>query len=385
MPRHTLIHIIGSNSRGGAEVYALDICRWFRLKGWKVRVVTRDARDVDTAYSKYGISIRHAPLRDYPDLFSTLMILPMVRHMPQGGGIIHCHRLRDCLTAIAARRIARRPDIRIMVTRHLTARGSKSPLARFIYRQVDHILFVSDFAKRRFLGAWPDGRYPFDINKLEVTFNSLLPIDFEERLATLPPPHTMGEMRSHNLFALTEPATTPDRGPVTAMYLGRIKPGKGLETLIDAMALLEKDVKCRVRIVGRGAPDYYDALRRRAEMRGVMHLIDWIRDDSSAQQLIHRSHFGVFPSIDTEAFGMANLMFMAAGRAQISTLTGGQKEFLTDGVDALEVRPASAAHLAAVITRLTLDTELRQRLSEAALQKFRDTLSWPHFLARLPY
>lgn len=385
MPRHTLIHIVGANSRGGPELYALDICRWFKYQGWKVRVVTRDARDVDTPFQQYGISIRHAPLRDYPDVFSTLMLLPMVRLLPKDGGIIHCHRFRDCLTALAARRLANRPDVRIIVTRHRADRGRNSRILRYIYSHVDSILFVSDFAKRRFLAAWPDGRYPFDIAKLQVSYNSQLPSDFEQRASALPTPHALTAMCQEHLFARTEPAPEESRGPVTAMYLGRIKPGKGLETLIDAFGLLDKDVKCRLRIVGKGMPDYYDALRRRAEMRGVMHLIDWIRDDTSAQNLIERSHFGIFPSIDTEAFGMANLMFMATGRAQISTLTGGQKEFLTDSVETLEIRPASAADLAAAISRLATDTDLRHRLGEAALARFRTHLSWPHFLSHLPY
>lgn len=353
----TLIHIVGGDSWGGPERYALDICRHFKSEGWKVRVVTRDCKDVDSRFEEAGISLRHAALRRYPDIFSAMILRSMFAKIKPGEGIVHVHNFYDAFTALLARRIARRPDIRIVATRHEWTRGVDSWWRRKVYAGIDHLLFVSDFSRERFLAGWPDCNVPVDENKTGVAYNSLL-IDTENV------------------------APEPEKGPVVAMFRGRLRPGKGLETLIDALSLL-KNLKLRLRIVGTGDPDYIDAIRRRAIHRGVMEKIDWTRRNVDAVPLIRESHFGVFPSVEPEAFGMSNLEFMACGRPQISTLTGGQREFLIPGEDSLESLPADATSLAEAMRCLATDRELRARMGERALQTFRTRLSWPQFISRL--
>ncbi|MCM1378359.1 MAG: glycosyltransferase family 4 protein [Clostridium sp.] len=356
MHSRTLIHILGSNTWGGPERYAYDICRHFRSRGWRVRVVTRDVALLDSRFSQAGISLRHAPLRNYPDVFSALILRSTFLKIPRGEGIVHVHNHHDALTAIIARKLSRRSDIRIVFTRHKGVRGKDSWLRSFIYRQIDAFLFVSEFSRRRFLAAWPDGNYPFDIAHTFVGYNSF----FEEH----------------------SPLEEPTRGPITALYHGRLKAGKGLETLIDALALL-KNTRMRVKIAGTGDPDYCDALRRRAVNRGVMEKIDWVKSNGDSLQYIRDSHFGVFPSVEPEAFGMAGLEMMACGRPQISTLTGGEKEFLEAGVDALEVRPTDASSLAEAMRRLATDADLRKEMGNAAAGKYNIRFSWPHFVHRL--
>lgn len=359
LPRRNLIHFVSANSWGGPEQYALDICRYFAAQGWRVRVVTRDTKDVDSRFREAGISLRHAPLRDYPDIFSALMLRNTLRRIPQGEGIVHVHSGYDALTALLARRIARRPDIRVVYTRHVARRADRGRLQEWVYTHVDRIIFVSEFARRRFLSAWPDGNPPILPDVMGVAYNSLY-INEEDM----------------------EYEAEPDKGPKVAMFRGRIRPGKGLETLIDAMSLL-KDVKLRLRIVGTGTPDYVDAIRRRAQMRGLTERIDWTRRAEHPLALIRSAHFGVFPSVEPEAFGLTNLEFMACGRPQISTLTGGQKEFLTPGEDCLESRPADAVSLADAMRRLALDPTMRQRLGSAALSHFSSHFSWHIFIHRL--
>lgn len=355
--RGHLIHILGSNTWGGPERYALDICRHYRSQGWKVRIVTRDVRELDSRVAQAGVSLRHAPLRRYPDIFSALILRSMISRIPRGEGIIHVHNHHDALTALMARRLSRRPDIRIVMTRHRGTRGKDSWLRRRIYSSVDRLLFVSEFSRRRFFAAWPDARYPFDLSDTGVSGNSILPSDIVRR-------------------------PEPEKGPVAAMYRGTLKAGKGLETLIDALSLL-KNTKLRLRIVGTGDPDYCDALRRRAQTRGVMERIDWTRRNDEGLDTVADSHFGVFPSIEPEAFGMSNLEFLACGRPQVSTMTGGQREFLDPGKNALEVSPTSAPDLAKAMERLANDPDLRKRMGEEAVKKFEEYFSWPHFIEKI--
>ena len=66
--KRCLAHIVASNRWGGAERYALDICRHFIDKGWHVAAYTRDAKAVDNLFAEAGVELRHAPCRASPTL-----------------------------------------------------------------------------------------------------------------------------------------------------------------------------------------------------------------------------------------------------------------------------------------------------------------------------
>ncbi|MDE6010199.1 MAG: glycosyltransferase family 4 protein [Muribaculaceae bacterium] len=351
-----LIHIVHGNAMGGAQRYALDICRHYVEQGREVVAITRDAKAVDSQFAAAGVPLRHAPLRDYPDIFSSVALRPLLESGPRGETVVHVHRYRDALTAILARRMARRPDVRIIVTRHISEPAKDNILRRFIYRHVDAHIFVSEFSRRQFLGKWPHGRYPLDTARLHVTYNSRKVV-----------PGVVPE---------------PERGAVTAMWHGTLRPGKGLDTLIRAMALL-RDTRLRLRIAGTGDPDYCDTLRRLAISLGVMDSIDWSRNIDDPASLIPACHFGVLPASEPEAGSMANLEYMAAGRPQICTFNGAQPEYLTPGTEALEVPPDSPEVLAETMRMLRNDKDLRLRLGQAAAERYARSLAWPHFISRL--
>lgn len=351
-----LIHIVAGNVMGGPQRYALDICRHYAAWGHDVLALTRDAKAIDRHFAEAGVKLSHAPLRDYPDIFSSIALKQILEDSPSKAIVIHVHRYRDALTAIAARRLAGRTDVKIVVTRHISEKGKNNWLRRFIYRQVDAHIFVSDSARRAFLSAWSHSRYPFDTARLHVAFNS------------------------RNV--IPERTEIPEKGAVTAMFHGTLRHGKGLETLIDAMGLL-KDTRLRLKIAGSGDPDFLDSLRRRAQALGVMEKIDWHRNVEEPLTLISSCHFGVLPSEVPEGFGMANLEYMAAGRAQISTFNGAQSEYLTPGYEALQVAAESPHMLADAMRKLAANRELCAEMGRRAAEKYDRLLSWPHFVERL--
>ena len=355
--RRSLIHVVPSGEWGGPERYAFDICRYFNNCGWDVKVLTRDARAVDSPFEKAGIEVRHAPLRAYPDVYSAMAMASCFKDIPIGEGIVHVHRYNDALTCIAARKMARRPDIRLVATRHKADKGRDSMLRRVIYKGIDRHLFVSEFSKTNFYSSWEEGHSPLDVKKTAITYNSL----YHEFDARMP---------------------EPEKGPISAAYRGKLKSGKGLETLIDAFALLRKS-KIRLKIMGKGKPDYVDGLRRRAQMAGVADQIDWSRDTDFAEESLAKVHFGVLPSEEPEAFGMANLEFMSFGKAQISTLSGAQGEVLHAGFDSIAVPPGNPEALAEAIKKLAADSDLRRSLGHGAFERYASFFSWQHFIERL--
>lgn len=353
----TLVHILTSNQWGGIERYAFDICRHYRDKGWDVGVLTRAARGVDRRFEEEGIKLFHAPLWGMSD-FETVRILGKLLRKSTGDKvIIHAHGFRSTFSALLARKLSHRKDVKVVSTRHRVAPGSDSWLFRKIYKSTDVLLFVSELAKKSFLSTWHERSCPVDEEKMHVIHNSL---------------------------NIREPIDTPNEltGPVTAMFHGPLKSGKGLETLIDALSLL-KDEKFRLRIVGSGKPDYQDILRRRAMARGVMDKIDWHRHVDNPLPFISESHFGVLPSVDEEAFGLANLEYMAVGRPQVASSNGAQPEFITDGREGFLIPPGNPVTLADAMKKLVDDQNLRNRMGERALATFNESLEWTGFISRL--
>lgn len=353
-----LIHLLSSGKWGGWRQYALDICTHFRNRGWHTLAVTRDAKAVDDRFRKAGIPLMHAPLRGFMDPASASRLADYLRGIPQGKGIIHVHKYRDAFTAVLARHIAKRPDIRIVATRHSVRPARRGFLFRKLYAHVNDHIFVSRTAYERFRSNWKDSStLPIPPEKIHILLNSLA-----------------GEYAA--------PLPLPQRGPVTALYAGPVVEGKGIECAIDALVSL-RDLRLRLRIVGPGDPDYLDKLRRRAMTRGVMEAIDWRINEEIAPIHFQESHFGISPSLHREAFGLDSLRFMAMGRAQVCANNGAQHEYLRDNISALFVPPGDADALARAMRRLTEESDLRARLAASAFSYFRTNLSWKSFSRKL--
>ncbi|MDE6753766.1 MAG: glycosyltransferase family 4 protein [Muribaculaceae bacterium] len=355
--KKTLIHILTANRWGGVERYALDICRHFVEKGWRVAAVTRDAKAVDALFKKEGVELLHAPFGSMLDFASIRCLTKALRKCEENSVIIHAHGFRNAFTALVARKLAGRKDVKVVMTRHKVEKGLDSALFRRIYRNLDAIICVSDLVRQRFISTWHDRPLPFPIERLHVLHNSLnLPQDINRQKS--------------------------GKGPVTAMFHGQLLKGKGLETLIDAMSLL-KNERMRLRIVGSGAPDYVDRLRRRAITRGVMDKIDWYKHSDTPMDLIREADFGVLPSMTEEAFGLTNIEYMACGRPQVCSSNGAQPEYMTDGREGFLIPPGNTTLLADAMRKLANDSELRERMGERAYNTFSQKLSWTRFINSL--
>lgn len=315
--------------------------------------MTKDAKAVDSMFEKEDIPLFHAPLQGFSDFRSVKLLSKKLKSI-DGKIIIHAHGFRNVFTALMARKLSGKKDVKIVMTRHKVRRAVDSWILRLIYRNIDALVFVSRMARDRFVSTW---------------HNRIMPID-AERMYVI-----------HNSLNIPEPTYIPpsEQRPLTAMFHGPVKPGKGLETLIDAMALL-KGERIRLKIVGSGNPDYLDRIRRRALNKGVMDRIDWHKHTDDPLSLIIETDFGVLPSVQEEAFGLANIEYMRAGRPQICSSNGAQPEYITDGREGFLIPPLNPSILAKKMRRLASEPELRTKMGIKAFETFRERLSWPHFI-----
>jgi len=155
------------------------------------------------------------------------------------------------------------------------------------------------------------------------------------------------------------------------LYVGRLTPIKGLETLLEAFALLAE----RPLLLLIGGDQDEPVNGHAARLRGLVEgrgLAPWVRFLGAQPQERLRLYYAasdatVMPSY-YESFGMVALEAMACGSPVIASSVGGLTTTVRDGVTGFLVPDSDPAALAATIGRVLGDEDLRWRLGREAVR-----------------
>jgi glycosyltransferase involved in cell wall biosynthesis len=162
------------------------------------------------------------------------------------------------------------------------------------------------------------------------------------------------------------PRTDTCQGPVVRiLFVGFIRPEKGIEYLLDAVSLLKADVPWALEIVGpREFPEYSEKLDEIAAARGIRERIRWEAYVPYGKPLFDRMRAADLFVLPTLSEGTPHVLVEARanGLPCISTTVGGVPTTVTDGFDALLVPPKDARALARAMERVIGDAELRRAL-----------------------
>jgi glycosyltransferase involved in cell wall biosynthesis len=157
-------------------------------------------------------------------------------------------------------------------------------------------------------------------------------------------------------------------GPVLCTVT-QLRPGKGVETLIDALpAVAARHPTVQLVIVGDGP--LRGALESRTRMRGVDQLVHFLGEHADPQSVLRGGDVFVLPSW-AESFPYVILEAMSMGLAVIASDVGGIAEAIVHGESGLLVAPADHAALARAMLALLDDEALRRRLGEVAKSRVR--------------
>jgi glycosyltransferase involved in cell wall biosynthesis len=185
--------------------------------------------------------------------------------------------------------------------------------------------------------------------KSSAFWNSIAPIDFER----LPEPTLTGQLR----------------GTVIGSS-GNFRDKKGLEYLLDACKILKSQADITLLLVGDFVEKERGYWDQELATSGLGDRVVITGKVSRAEALAYLPHTDIFaiPSIHD---GCPNTLLeaMLAARAIVGTPVDAIGEILDHGEDALLVPPASGEALAAALSRLIAQPDLRQRLGLAARQK----------------
>ncbi len=173
------------------------------------------------------------------------------------------------------------------------------------------------------------------------------------------------------------PAPLPDRSRArarlglgdhhrVALFLGIVRPYKGVDLLLEALALLGPDADWRLVVAGEPWGGLGRALERQASELGLGDRVQlrfgWVPEDE-LPWLLSAADVVVLPYRSGSQSAVAPIA-LAHGRPVVSTTVGGLAEVVEHEVSGLLAPPGSATELAEALRHL--DRERLSRLAEGA-------------------
>ncbi|MDP9456808.1 MAG: glycosyltransferase [Actinomycetota bacterium] len=167
----------------------------------------------------------------------------------------------------------------------------------------------------------------------------------------------------------------------TVVYVGRLVPRKGVDTLVRAFALLPDALGARLVVVGGepgpGPSPEAARLSALADSLGVSEGVTFV--GSRPQGELRRFYGAADVAVSVphyEPFGMTPLEAMACATPVVGSRVGGIKWSVADGETGLLVPPRDQQALSESLARLLSDGALRERMGRAARRRVEDHFTW---------
>jgi len=148
--------------------------------------------------------------------------------------------------------------------------------------------------------------------------------------------------------------------------VGRLQPIKGVETFIEASAILKAtETGYRFLVVGSGSADYTRDLIALRDKLGLTDDLAFAGSRADVHELMRA--FDVYALTSrSEGFSLSTVEAMASGLPVVATRCGGPEQILEDGITGLLVENGSAEAVARAVQRLRADKAERQQVADAA-------------------
>lgn len=187
-------------------------------------------------------------------------------------------------------------------------------------------------------------------------------------------------------------ARAHEEGPLRLIFVGNVRPVKGLPTLIGALAQLP-EAEWQLAVAGSltADADHSRKVKEQVRRHGLMdhiHFHGFLKERELARQL-SKAHVMVLPS-QYEGYGMALVEAMGFGLPVIASTAGAGPEIVADGADGFLIAPHDEDALAARIRLLHAQRDRLADMGAAARDAYDRSPTWEdtgsivrNFLTRL--
>jgi D-inositol-3-phosphate glycosyltransferase len=373
--------ILGGKDTGGMNVYVRELTRFLGQIDVHVDVFTRSQNEHvphvlhDLGYGNRVVHISAGPEHPLPKAELLDYIPEFVRGIREFAALksihydlIHSHYWLSGIAAGLLQEEWHIPIIQMFHTLgHMKNKIAGSPDEIADIHRLEGEQQVMDLADRIVAAT------PAEVEQL----TSLYQVD-PDKISIIPP----GVDVSHFYPIPKDEAKAVIGIPSEAqmiLFVGRIEPLKGVDTLLRAMALMRED--CHIEhcnyhlaIIGGDPNDHpVDTDSEMYRLKTLCHelgldeavLFLGKRDQTTLPYYYSAAEVLVMPSY-YESFGMVALESMACGTPVIASQIGGLAYLVQDGVTGFTVRGRDVKALAKRLTQLIYDPELRQKMGEQA-------------------
>jgi len=177
---------------------------------------------------------------------------------------------------------------------------------------------------------------------------------------------------------------------IVLLSVGRAVAKKGYDDLLEALALLPKNLNWQFRHIGGGP--LTESLKEQAARLGLGENIVWLGAQAQEKVLQEYKAADIFVlaskiAQDGDRDGLPNVLMEAQSQklAIIATNISGIPELIIDGKTGILVAPNDPIALAQAIKELCLDPQKRQHFSEAGFERVRKEFSLDDGIDDLEY
>ena len=158
----------------------------------------------------------------------------------------------------------------------------------------------------------------------------------------------------------------------TVLCVSRLMRTKGVYELVQATALVQESVPCRLVLAGAGPEtEPLRELARELNVEALVELTGYVEGEALVD-LYRRSDVFAMPTTHDEGFPYVILEAMTAGLPIVTTATRGPADELIEGTHVLFVPAHDPGALATALERILADPALARRMSEANQAKVRE-------------
>ncbi len=349
-----IAHLSSMTGFYGGEVCLLNLAAGMLGRGHTVACVVRPESRLRRELTARGVDVLPLPLLDWYEPWSVSRLRRWLIH--EDIQILHTHLPRDYFIGAAA---TLGTEVRNVGSRHQLHHISMPALKRPFMSRFSAMIAVSGAVRQ---GVVISG--VMDSDKV-VTVPNGIPLEVDLQAAQ----------------SLRDTAKVGADTPVVG-YVGRLSPGKGLEMLLEATALLVRrwpDLRLFILGDGPGVNGYVKGLEKMTARLGLGRNVRFFGYVDGAATACAAFDAQVVCS-RAEPFGLVTVEAMAQGRPVVVTDSGGSPEIVRDGIEGFLVAPDDAATLARRLDCLLDSPGLRREMGRRGRERVRRRFTLDHML-----